>query len=537
MQPLEGLALTEQDNELVANCQPGQPGDLARPIDPQVLQSLIEDAGYGDWAPIAGARATLVARWAAGGEAFDLALCRREDGRATVEVSADGLTAWLNFTAARGGQPLKPEALVLLLKQCDVVFGVDASALHAACESDKDLHVEVARGEPAIAGEDARFELLVDDVRTREPRVDERGLIDYHELGDIPGVLAGQGLMRRHPATPGTAGCDVLGTVLPARPGRDQAFHLPFQGVTLAPDDPNLLVAEAAGQPVQRDRGVVVEKLLHLRGVNLATGNIHFVGSVEVAGDVSPGMKVDASGDIVVKGLVDGAQLKAGGSVKVYGGVIAHSEVRAAQSVAVRFVENSSLHAGTTIAVETMALHSQLEASSQVLVGAGQGQRGRLIGGMTRAGMRVLVFSLGAAAVSLTRVLVGGNSDLQLRSLTLSQAIERARQEADKLEKLVLHLQQQGDPKQLLEKVRSTWQQELKTWADLLEKRVELDRELGQTTLAEIEMLSAVAGDVDIAFGATVRHLRAGFGAGAISIDAQEQVIYRPGGGLPSAVI
>ena len=511
MQPLQGIVLTEQDDELVASCRSV---DLARPIDPQALQSWIEDAGYGEWAPIAGARAALVARWSAGGEPIDLALCCREDGRATVEVSADGLIAWLDFTAARGGQPLKPEALVLLLKQSEVVFGVDASALHAACESRKDLRIEVARGEPAILGDDARFELLVNDVRTRVPKVDERGLIDYHELGDIPGVLASQDLMRRYPATPGTAGCDVLGTALPARPGRDLPFDLPFQGVTLAPDDPNLLVAEAAGQPVHRDRSVVVEKLLRLRGVSLATGNIHFVGSVEVAGDVSPGMMVEASGDNIVKGLVEGAQLRAGVSVKVQGGVIAHAEVKAAQSVAVRFVENSALHAGTTIAVETMALHSDLQALCQVLIGVETGQRRRLIGGTTRAGMRV-----------------------QVRNLDLTAAIARTRQEADKLEKVVQHLALQGDPKKLLEKVKLAWQQELRTWAGLLEDKVEFERELGQVKAAEIEVLSGFAGDTDMAFGTTVRHLRAGFGTGVFSIDDQGQVVFRASSGQPAVVV
>src|SRR6185436_13597582 len=113
---------------------------------------------------------------------------------------------------------------------------------------------------------------------------------------------------------------------------------------------PNLLRALHGGQPVHTGNAVTVEKVLSLKNVSMATGNISFDGTVEVAGDVHPGMKLHASGDIVVKGIVEGAQLNAGGSIHVAGGVVAHAVVHAGSSVSARFVENASIHAETTIA-------------------------------------------------------------------------------------------------------------------------------------------------------------------------------------------
>jgi hypothetical protein len=533
MQPMDGITFLERDGELIARCQPvdGRP-----PVEPPALSRGLDDSGFGQWDLLPDILSLLAQRLNAGGEAFEMTLGRREDASVTVEIAPDGLCAWLHLKAARGGRRLVPDELAQVLKQSGVVFGLDMAALPTVCASDSDLRIVVANGVPAINGEDARFELLVSDTRTRVPKVDEHGLIDYHELGDIPSVQVGQALMRRHPATPGTVGCDVRGAPVHAQPGKDEPFDQPFNGVALSPDDANLLLAAESGLPVHTRCGVTVEKMLHVKGVNLATGNIHFVGSVEVAGDVSPGMKVEASGDILVKGLVEGAHLEAGGSVQVVGGVIAHAAVRAAQSVSVRFVENSALHAGTTIAVETMALHSDLEALNQVLVGPG-GQRGRLVGGSTRATLLVRVASLGASAGGLTQVQVGVNPAFLARYEALDHDIEHEHVEADKLEKVVHHLEQHGDPKHLLDKVKAAWQQDLKTWGKLLEERAELDHQMALAAGARIELLSGLSGDVDISFGKITRHLRSSFGAGVFSLDDQGRPVFSPAGGGGAEVI
>lgn len=534
MQFAEGIRFEARGNALVALCAPTEGGPR---LDPPALARLIEAQGYGDWARLPEGLDALVQRWNEGGEAFEQTVACSEDARLTVEVDPDGLTAWLKLQAARGGKAPEADDVAHLLVQAGVVYGVDPAALQAVCHARANLRVLAARGEAAVDGDPTRFELLVNDVRSRVPKVDERGLIDYHELGDIPGVQAGQPLMRRHPPTPGRRGCDVRGATLLARPGKDEAFDRPFSGVELAADDANLLVATVAGQPVHTRCGVVVEQVLRLKGVNMATGNIHFVGSVEVAGDVSTGMTVQASGDIVVKGLVEGAHLDAGGSVRVVGGVIAHGAVRAAHSVTVRFVENSALHAGTTIAVETMALHSDLEAMNQVLAGVAKGQRGRLIGGTTRATMLVQAHTLGAASGGLTRVHAGVNPALMARYQALDKDIEHEHDEADKLEKVVHHLEQHGDPKHLLDKVKAAWQQDLRAWASHLAERAELDHQVALAQSARIETLAGVAGEVDIGFGKVVKQLRSGYGAGAFFLDEQGRVVYSAGRNTPHQVV
>lgn len=105
-----------------------------------------------------------------------------------------------------------------------------------------------------------------------------------------------------------------------------------------------------------------------MREVNMATGNISFDGTVNVEGEVLPGMKVHATGDIVVGSVVDGAHLDAGGDIHVGGGIIAKSHVRV-KAVSARFVEGSQVFAGTAIAIDDTVLQSDLQANNQIVVG------------------------------------------------------------------------------------------------------------------------------------------------------------------------
>jgi len=530
---MDGIAFTEVDGQLMAHCRPAADRP---PIDAEALHRLLDQSGYANWSLLPDALDSLAKRLNSESVEFSLALGKREDARVTIELAPDGSCAWANVTAARGGKPARPEEVVQALADAGVVFGIDMAAVQQACESSLDSRVALAAATLPQNGDDTRFELLVADTRDRTPKVDEHGLIDFHELGDIPIAKAGQALMRRHPPTPGVDGHNVRGEILRASPGLDEAFDAPLIGACIADDDPNLLRALYAGQPVRTGNAVTVEKVLYLKDVSLATGNINFDGTVEVEGDVHPGMKLHATGDIVVKGMVEGAQLDAGGSIQVAGGIVAHAVARAGSSVSARFVENASIHAATAIAIESEALHSDLQALNQVLVGTESGQRGRLVGGSTRATMLVRTPLLGAAAGGLTKIRVGVNPQLEARCDELEAVIEKQKVEEDKLHKVVQHLTRHGDPRGMLERVQAAWKQTLDAWGKSLAEKAELDRQLAQTSAARIEVGVGVAGEVDIVFGKTIRHLRRTCDAGAFWVSEEGRVVFTDAAGQATDV-
>lgn len=500
------------------------------PLVADRLHELLVEAGYGDCLPNDAALTALLVRCNAQESGFELQVGERRDGAFELTVDDDAMHAWVTLAAARGGRPVASENVFMALGEAGLLYGIDEAAVRAACAANGDIRFCAARGLPAEDGENARFELLVDDTRDRVPRMNESGLIDFRELGAIPVVEAGQPLMRRVPPTRGVDGYNVRGELVPAQPGRAEPFVDGLIGAAVAPDDPNLLVALVNGQPVRCGNGVSVEQVVRFGNVNLASGNISFDGTVHVEGEIAPGMKVHATGDIIVSGVVDGADLDAGGDIQIGGGVIAQAKVRAAGSVSARFAENAQIYAGSTISIGDMALQCDLQAINSIVVGSNSPQRGRLAGGSARAMMLVSAPVYGLATGGVTSVLVGVNPVLEAQYQEVLQRIEKLRGEEDSLQKLVQHLTKAGDKGGMLERAKISWQRAVQSWAQLLPEKDELEKQLAFIQGAKITVGVGVSGAVDVAFGKKSLRLRRACDAGEFVLRDGRIVFVDPSG-------
>jgi uncharacterized protein (DUF342 family) len=528
-----GLVLVESDGSLVATVDPAPD----RPVlDIVGLRSLLKASGETDGSVSEEVLAQLVERYNAATDPFELPLRTGGKARFTLEVSADAMHVWLSTAPAAGAAALLPDEIFQALGEARVSFGVDRDAVAAACAAPSVDRALVASGVPAVNGENATFELLVADTRDRTPHLNAEGLIDFRDLGEIPTVAADAPLMRRTPATSGSDGRSVRDEVVAATHGKELGFSDRLLGAYVDSADRNLLRATFSGQPIRCGNGVNVEHILRLRDVNMTSGNISFDGTVKIEGEVLPGMKVHATGDIVVGGVVDGAELDAGGNVKVGGGIIAKAKVRAAGSVTARFVENAQVSAGTTISIDDAALQSDLQANNQIVVGAKSNQRGRLAGGSARAMMLIRTPILGAATAGVTRLQLGVNPVLEEQYQALLHRIEKLREEEENLGKVVKHLGRQGDRGGLLERATASWQQTIKTWGALMPEREELERQLAMTSGAKVEVGVGVEGAVDMTFGHKVGRLRQTYPAGSLTLAGDRVVFTEPRGSSKPAV-
>ncbi len=523
MNDYPGLAFATNENQLVASLRPS----VERPpLDLDGLHEALSHAGYGTWQLSEEALATLVESYNSPGIELELTIGERRDAGFTLEIAADAMQAWISVTPARGGKALAADALCAALDEAGVIFGIDQVAVAAVCAASATQTVErtlIASGTAAQNGEDARFELLVTDARDRQPHVDEKGLIDFRDLGEIPSVTAEQPLMRRIPPTTGTAGRNVRSEAVEPVPGANLPFADNLVGAYVAADDANLLRAVFSGQPVRCGNGVNVEPILNFRNVNMATGNISFDGTVRIEGEVLPGMKVRASGDIVVGGVVDGAELKADGDIRIGGGIIAKARVEAGGAVSARFVENSQVAAGTTIAVDDTVLQSDLQANNQIVVGL-KSPRGRLAGGSARAMMLIQVPTLGSPTGGVTSLLLGVNPVLEAKYQQLQKTIDKQREDESNLEKLIKHLTTHGDKAGMLERAKASWQKSLQAWAKLLSERDELERELALNATARVVVDAGVEGAVDLTICKKVLRLRRSYETGSFSLDGEHIV-------------
>jgi uncharacterized protein (DUF342 family) len=396
------------------------------------LNRAVAAAGFGGYRLDESALQDATAKYAAGA-AFEAVIGEAVDGVFDIRIAADQLHAYLNCRPPRGGTPVTAERILEEAKRKGITAEIDLAAVANALNAGGD-NILIASGSAAVGGADGRFESLIPSAKARSPHLDEYGLVDFRDLGEIPAVEIGDALMRRIPPTAGEPGLTLLGQIIPAKPGKDVAFAKRLIGSEFDPGDQNLLIASIAGSPVLLENGVTVEPIYTVGDVDLRTGNIDFPGTVNVTGDIHVGMTVKASGDIHVNGTVEGVTLVAGGDIVVKGGIVGltergktvHASISCKGSCSAHFVQNAHISAGNGIFIRDFAMQSEMAAAHQIIVGDKGSRKGHIIGGVTRAVMLIKAQIIGSPARAKTIVIAGADQALHDRLTAIAATLDVA---------------------------------------------------------------------------------------------------------------
>lgn len=440
----------------------------------------------------------------------------RRDGSYQLEVSEELMSIWLTVTLPLGGKPVNPEVKEALQRQ-GIAYGLLPSSLDSVLDKGGE-RVLIAQGLYPVEGCDTRFESLLPTVKERRPQVDENGIADYRNLGQLVMVHPGDPLMRRIPAMPGKDGTNVKGQTITAKPVLDSPFAPGLTGVAPASNDANLLLAEITGQPIKVSGGVIVNPVLEVPNVDLHSGNIEFEGTVRVLGDIKSGMRVKATADVIVGGMIEAAEVAAGGDVVVSGGIVGRVQVKAGGEeaaqvaarvqaggcVSARFAENAVIHADHTLLVEDSALECDLSAHEQILIGKAGSKHGHLIGGNACAKKLIKAAVLGAPRGTSTRLQVG--QDPQLYKSLASNNFNTARLQGELKGVLELVAQLKAKPEKVVDgvwgKVEHTRQKLVAQLQELGTEHARLAAELKQLQMARIEVSREIYIGVEVQIGA-----------------------------------
>ncbi len=339
----------------------------------------------------------------------------RPDGKVSVRVSADRMSAALVVVpAGKGGQiPTVGDALDAL-KAAGVVYGIDKKAIAQALKEAKAQKglpgalepVVVAVGKPAENGRDGTLEYHPSlTAASGRPKERADGGVDLFDLNLVHNVAKGTVLAKRTKPTDGKPGITVLGEEAKARPGKEAAIR-PGKGSAFSSDELSI-VATNDGHAILLEGRVVVAQVFEVRSdVGPETGNIDFVGTVTVRGNLLPGYKIKAAGDVEIYGGVDGGTIEAEGNVTVMYGIQGggHGRIVAGGSVKAKFIENCEVQAGSSVWASDGILTSQVDAGESIEV---LGKRGSIIGGRVSARDRVAARFLGSPMGGATEIAVG----------------------------------------------------------------------------------------------------------------------------------
>ncbi|MDR1466740.1 MAG: FapA family protein [Treponema sp.] len=296
-----------------------------------------------------------------------------------------------------GGCDLTTDVIVNHLRNNHVVIGIKNDAINAFV--DRPIYktpILIAEGNREVNGRNAYIEYLFDTNQNKVHLHESRtGTIDFKDLQIIQNVVQNQPVAKKIPAQEGVKGRTVRGTYLPAKDGTD--IPLPLGKNVHAGEDGMTIIADISGQVMLVGSLINVEPVFVVQGnVSLKTGNIIFLGTVEVTGNVEDGFSVKASGNIVVNGTVGNAELEAEGDVIVRQGITGKSKgsVKAGKSIWARFIENAVIDAGNMVIVSDGIINSQVDAYKRIVC---QGKRARIVGGRLRASEEINAHVIGSS--------------------------------------------------------------------------------------------------------------------------------------------
>ena len=212
------------------------------------------------------------------------------------------------------------------------------------------------------------------------------------------------------------------------------------------------------------DNKVVVSNVLQIDGdIDTSTGDITYDGNVIIKGNVNTGYRVDATGNIEIDGVVEGATIIAGGDIVLRRGIQGMNKgyLKAGGNLMTKFIENASVVVRGKIESGSI-LHSDVISKSEITV---RGRKGLLVGGSVRANVLIEAQSIGSNMGSNTKVSVGIDAEVQDKIRKLTEELKGLQAEEYRTRQLLELLrakQQQGTLTK--EHIAETWATNVLQW-------------------------------------------------------------------------
>ena len=342
------------------------------------------------------------------------------DAQARAVIDQNELTAFLRIDPPEnGGAGPTLERMQYALASAGVAYNIDVEKL-------KELEIEPVYGTfipiaQGYAAQDGVNGTATFHIRTEKPsmapKIKADGSVDYYDLDIVENVKQGQVLCTITLPTEGTPGMSVKGREIKQTKGRPVASYVGSN--TMLTEDGTAIVSKIDGQVVFANYRISVNETLRVQGnVDHATGNLNVVGNIIIAGTIMPGFKVEATGSIQVGGVVESVTIKAGGNIRLQGGIIG-SEVICDGNFVGRFMERCGMFVKGDLQAEYI-VDSNIHCGKNIRA---VGRDSKIIGGNLIAGENIEARTIGSPAGVSTRLELGTDPAILQRQQQLTVEI------------------------------------------------------------------------------------------------------------------
>ncbi|SFP91623.1 hypothetical protein SAMN02910358_00064 [Lachnospiraceae bacterium XBB1006] len=361
---------------------------------------------------------------------------RPYDEQIDIDISMDKMLVFCTFfPPSEGGNVLSEEEIITHLNQNKVVNGVDKEGLEKFLSNrEYNKSFVIAKGQPPRHGKDGKVEYFFNTSLSTKPKKNEDGTVNYHDLNTVSIVQKGQKLAERIPADLGDPGVDVFGNEVKPRNVKEAVLSY-ANNITLS-EDGNAIFSDVTGHATLTQGKVFVSDVLDIPAdVDTSTGDIDYEGAVLVHGNVKSGFKVRAKGDVVVEGVVEGAEVISEGQIVIKRGIHGMNKgvLDAKGNILCKFVENAQVISGGYLETEGI-MHSKVSATTNIIV---HGKKAMIAGGVVRAGALVEVDNLGSEMGATTVVEVGVDPKKKARFLEVKEAIAAKKKEIEAMKPIL----------------------------------------------------------------------------------------------------
>lgn len=436
--------------------------------------------------------------------------------------------------SAFSDDPVTTKEIIEALSGCAYAAHLEMTVLEelvrALREGQKPERRRIAKGTAPENGRDGKFLLLV------KPLGREKGLplpdyVDLRVVHSFDNIEQGTVIGRIYPPVEGTAGRDVFGKTIPAKKGKEIKIQVDSSITIEPPQSGNAfqtLVANISGY-VTEDRGKVkIHSMLAISAnVDFKTGDIDFVGSVGISGNVMKNFRVVARENVEISGDVLGGSVQSKtGSVAIKGLVLGpgvssaveisencdsrmlkdmvetvSASIEAKTTIRLFRAEGARLEAGGDIHILGEVLSSTIRTKGRLIM-----PKARVLGGVIYSVLGIEAGSIGSAREGKTVIHLVNDVQSTSQYQEVMQRIV-SHQEAEEL--LRLHLGPFADNARLIEKLDKPHQEKMKTLfkklgdicaskQDLLERQSTMLRAAKPERILRINILQKLFSGVEI---------------------------------------
>lgn len=432
--------------------------------------------------------------------------------RVRITISGDSMSATMVLYKPEATDPsITVDEVKQALAAEGVVYGIDeAEITRGVTDGVFVTPIKIAGGDLPQQGISARFEYHFDTTNQKTPKEDEDGRIDYKDINFIQNTHEGDVLVTKTPPTRGTPGRNVFGKEIQGPMGRDVPFKRGLN--TKITEDGSQLIATASGAIVFQKGKVSVNDVTVIRGdVDFNVGNIDCAGSVKVTGNVKTGFTIKVDGNLEVEGNVEDSTIEVAGNIYIKGGFFGEGKgiLKAENDIVVKYAEGENLEAGGTITVGGEIINCKVSAGEDVEV---KGNRGKIVGGVVKAGKSVRASVFGSDAGTKTVVYAGYNPELTAKYAEVTKEILRLTEDGKRIKDALYslyRLQMDGklpaDKKAALAKLETVQKAIPGSIEELTKQKAELEAQLKEFDDARVIAETIIYPGVKVQFGVVYR--------------------------------